>query len=84
MRDSDAKQIKWVSDIYKIYGTRGTNEGKLIGYMRLCGCEPLYLPVDLCTSKLGPESQMIGWMHVETWRGWVGRLLSDLRVERMT
>ena len=57
---------------YEIFETSGPDTGRLIGYLRLSGCEPCYQP-----------SGRHDWMDLEHWRNWTGRTLTDLRIERI-
>jgi len=81
---TECADCAYMSDIiYRIYAPSEANEGRLFGYMRLCGCEPLYLPVGLCDSEMGLASQTHGWMDLGFWRSWAGHTLSDFRLERI-
>ena len=52
----------------------------LLGYGRLLGGEPLFLPAEDAGDWDDPDS----WMDVDAWRRWVGGTLTDLVTELLT
>jgi len=55
--------------------------GSVVGYLQLCGAEPLYLPVEL--KQVLDADGHAGWMGLETFRGHLGRTLEKLRLRRI-
>ena len=71
-----------MSDIYEIFETSGADKGKLLGWMKFDGCEPLYRPSPRSVCRYCIKRPKSCWIDLDEWRRWTGRTLSDLRIVR--
>ena len=55
--------------------------GTVVGYLQLCGAEPIYLPVAL--RQVLDAGGHAGWMGLEAFRSYLGRTLEHLRLRRI-
>jgi len=65
---------------FEIIETSGRAAGQVVGFLRLDGAEPIYLPVEC---RAGLDNPCAGWMGLEVFRAWLGRTLTDLKVREM-
>ncbi len=70
------------SELFEIIETSGPRAGDVVGYLQLCGAEPIYLPVKL--KQVLDAGGNAGWMGLEAFRGHLDRTLEDLRVRRIS
>jgi len=65
--------------IFEVIAPNGPNDLNVLGYMRLAGAEPLYLPYE-CRAALHGT---IGWMTHQTFRAHLGIPLVELALRPM-
>jgi len=70
--------IAW--SIHKRFVHPPAKEPVLLGYGRLLGGEPVFLPAE----DVGEWDSDDAWMDLDAWRRWVGGTLTDLVTELLT